>query len=56
MTSFQYEGLKVDCQFDPDGDLEVVVENGEYDAYRFLPREEVIRLRDHLNTVLGVAQ
>jgi len=51
-TSFVYGNVTVEDTFDQDDELEVKVESGKHINCAWLPREEVVRLRDHLNTVL----
>lgn len=56
MKDFKFDRLFVDKAFDKDEELELEIDGDEDNScYIFLPREEVVRLRDHLNAVLGVA-
>lgn len=55
MSLFAFNHFIVEDAFDKDDELEVLIEREE-EYYVWLPREEVVRLRDHLNKILGVAQ
>jgi hypothetical protein len=60
MSEVRFGQLYVERRFDRDGTLSIEIQEDDRNETRYvsvwLPREEVIRLRDHLNKVLGVAQ
>jgi hypothetical protein len=48
-----HQTLIINSRFDPDGDLEIGVESGEEGHSLYLTKDQVLRIRNHLTSVLG---